>query len=140
MTAPAHVITLGLDGRMNQNIRDWFEQFKFMPPLGLISVQVETIAQHAPFTHLLKSIAASPHNNFIIIIHGHEDGSGLWLKLTEYQGKPHTSHFDLQRLMDLDAGGPPMSHSDYAIMGIGPKEINDILELRHRVLEKRIHC
>ena len=125
---------------MNQNIRAWFEQFKFLPPLGLIPARVETIARHASFAHLLKSIVASPHNNFVIIIHGHEDGSGLWLKLAEHQGKPHTSHFDLQRLMDLDSGGPPMSHSDHAIMGIGSKEVNEILELRQKVLEKRIQC
>jgi len=116
------------------------EQFNFLPPLGLTAATVDTITKHASFVRLLETVVASVHKNFILIIHGHEDGSGLWLKLAESQGRPHTTHLDLQRLMDLDAGGPEMSHKDFVIMGVRHHDIPRILHLRHQVLEKRIDC
>lgn len=140
MTAPAHVITLGLAAGMNKDIRAWFEQFNFLPPLGLTAAKVDTITAGVSFVHLLEAMAASIHKNFILIIHGHEDGSGLWLKLAAQQAKPHTTHLDLQRLLDLDAGGPPMSKHDFAIMGIGQADVAKIVNLRHRVVDKRIDC
>lgn len=141
MAAAAHVITLGLDAPMNKNIHAWFTQFNFLPPLGLVAAKVDTIDAHASsLEHLLALITASHHRNFILIIHGHEDGSGLWLELTKHQAKAHTSHFDLQRLMDLDAGGPHMSRHDFVTMGIGQRDVQGILDLRHKVLGKRIDC
>jgi hypothetical protein len=140
MSRSAHVITLGLDRALNGSIRAWFTQFNFLPPLGLTAARVDTIDSHVSLKHLLEAVTASRQSNFILIVHGHEDGSGLWLRLTEHQGKPHTSHFDLQRLMDLDAGGPAMARADYATLGIGHHEVQTILDLRHQVLDKRIDC
>jgi hypothetical protein len=119
MAAPAHVIAVGLGPALDSLVRAWFHQFNFLPPIPLTAVQVDTIpAADASFVRLFEMIAASPHSNFILIIHGADDGSGLWLKLVPGQGKPGTSHFDVQRLLDLSAGGAELSPRDQQIMGI----------------------
>src|SRR5438045_3949776 len=119
MAAPAHVIAVGLGPVLDSLVRAWFRQFNFLPPIPLTAAQVDMIpAADASFVRLFEMIAASPHSNFILIIHGADDGSGLWLKLVPGQGKLGTSHFDVQRLLDLSAGGPELSPRDQQIMGI----------------------
>jgi hypothetical protein len=140
MAENAHVITIGLSAALNADIASWFKQFNYLPPLGLTKAKFDAVTSQVSFSHLLELMASSPHDNFILIIHGHEDGSGLWLKLALSQAKPHTTHHDLQRLIDLDAGGAAMSRHDYSIMGIGSAEVGKILDLRHKVLAKRIGC
>jgi len=127
MAANAHVITMGLNSALNADIAAWFKQFNFLPPLGLTQARLDAVTSNVSFVHLLELVAASPHDNFILIIHGHEDGSGLWLKLTQAQANPHTTHHDLQRLMDLDAGGTAMSAKDYSIIGIARSDVAKIL-------------
>jgi hypothetical protein len=141
MAAAAHVITVGLGHHLNQNIRAWFRQFNFLPPIPLSAATVDTVLLHdASFAKLLRLMFASPHRNFILIIHGHEDGSGLFLKLEPSQVHPHTLHFDLQRLMGLDDGGPELSRRDQATMGISQRESHQVLDLMHKVRDKRIDC
>lgn len=139
MASPAHVITIGLERPMNDSIRAWFREFGYLPPLGLTASQIE-VATQPTMEHLLKRMIDSPNQNFILVIHGYEDGSGLYLKLAGNQGRPHTSHVDLQRLMDLDAGGPKMSAADHATMGIGAQAVDRILALRKSVLARKIGC
>src|SRR5262245_9816871 len=100
MTAAAHVIMVGLEAALQKNIRAWFQEFNFLPPLGLTAGQVESASQNS-FEFIMRRMIASPLRNFILIIHGYEDGSGLYIKLADGQSKPHTTHHDLQRLMDL---------------------------------------
>ena len=141
MAVPAHVITVGLSHDLNRSIRAWFAQFNFMPPLPLSMTKIDTIAAaDASFGRLLEIMASSPNRNFILIIHGHEDGSGLWLRLARGQARAHTTHQDLQRLIDLDAGGPAMSAADHAVMGISQAEIQRLLDLRLKVRGKHIDC
>ena len=35
-------------------------------------------------------------------------------------GKQDTFHYDLQKLMDVDAKGSTMSEADFSVMGLGP--------------------
>lgn len=141
MAAPAHVITVGLNSDLNKAIRAWFHEFNSLPPIPLTAAQVDAVMPHdASFAGLLGLMAASPHKNFILIIHGHEDGSGLWLKLAPEQAHPHTTHFDLQRLMDLDASGPDLSRADQATMGVGRDRAHRLIELMHKVRDKGIDC
>jgi hypothetical protein len=133
MAAPAHVIAVGLGPALDSLVRAWFHQFNFLPPLPLTAAKVDTIpAADASFVKLFEMIAASPHSNFILIIHGADDGSGLWLKLVPGQGKPGTSHFDVQRLLDLSAGGAELDAREQRIMGITAQQS---LRLREALLK-----
>ena len=141
MAVLAHVITVGLSTGLNQDIRAWFAQFNFLPPVPLMAARVDAlIFPNATFTKLLDTMAASPLLNFVLIIHGHEDGSGLHLNMTAAQQVRHTTHQDIQRLMDLDAGGPDLTPKEEAIMGVGAAGRRRILELRRKLRAKKIDC
>ena len=79
----AHVITLGLGAGMDQDIQAWFRQFNYMPPLPLMAARVDTHEGNHAFEHLLALVAASPHQRFILMAHGHEDGSGLLARVQD---------------------------------------------------------
>ena len=142
MTTPAHVIAVGLDAGLNTDIRAWFRQFNFLPPVPLVAAQVDTlIGGQATFEGLLTAMAASPQRNFILVIHGHSDGSGLYLPLAAGQsGQAHASHHDLQRLLDLAAGGAALSAADVRTMGIPAAAAARLLELRRKLLAKGVDC
>ena len=139
MAAAAHVITVGLNATISKSIRAWFEEFNFLPPLGLTAGLIEIVPQ-ASIESLMRRMVASPLKNFILIIHGYEDGSGLYAKLADSQNKPHTTHFDLQRLMDRDAGGPALSPADQAAMGLTEPVVKRLLDIQHQLLDKKIEC
>ena len=81
MAVSAHVITMGIENDMNGNIKAWFKQFNFLPPIPLTAAQVDTISHDLSFEHLLELVLQSTYTNFILIIHGQPDGSGLYLPL-----------------------------------------------------------
>ncbi len=140
MATTAHLITLGLEAGLNKSIRAWFKQFNFLPPIPLTAERIDTVTVSVSFEHLLELLIKSPWKNFILIIHGHSDGSGLYIPLAPGQKKTHTEHWDLQKLMDVDAGLSTMSRVDTARMGISQHHFDKLLHLMHQVQKKRIHC
>jgi hypothetical protein len=140
MSEPAHVITVGLSHALNESIRAWFRDFNFMPPVPLRAAQLDTLTSSASFEQLLQRIIDSVHHNFVLIIHGHEDGSGLYLRLAPGQAKVHTSHLDLQELMDVDDGLTHMDARDRATMGITESHIERLLDLMRKVRQKKLGC
>jgi hypothetical protein len=139
----AHVITLGLGAGMDQDVQAWFRQFKYMPPLPLTAARVDT-HEGAPtthtFEHLLTLVAASSHRRFILMAHGHEDGSGLYLKLAKGSAAA-TEHKFLERLMELAAGtGAAFNAYDRQHLGIDQAGVGRMLDLMRKVRDKRIDC
>jgi hypothetical protein len=136
----AHVITLGLGPGMNQDVQAWFRQFNYMPPLPLTAARVDTQEGAQTFEHLLKLVAASPHQRFILMAHGHEDGSGLFLKLAAGSGAA-TEHKFLERLMELAAGtGAAFNAYDRQHLGIDQAGVGRMLDLMRKVRDKKIDC
>jgi hypothetical protein len=141
MSAAAHVIAVGLEDHLNEAIRAWFSQFNHLPPLPLVSTKVDVIAPgDATFAGLISMMAASPAKNFILIVHGHADGSGLYLKLTPNQAKPHTTFMDLSRLIRLAEQGGTLDQRDRRAMGATQAEALDLLAQRKNLLAKKIDC
>ncbi len=135
---PAHVITLGLGPGMDQDVQTWFRQFNYLPPLPLTAVRVDTHEGNHTFEHLLTLVAASPHQRFILMAHGHEDGSGLYLKLAPGSAAA-TEHKFLGRFMEL-ADGAAFNDYDRKTLGIDRAGLGRILDLMQKVRAKRIDC
>ena len=134
----AHVITLGLGAGMNQDVQAWFRQFNYMPPLPLTAARVDTHEGAQTFEHLLQLVAASPHQRFILMAHGHEDGSGLFLKLAAGSGAG-TEHKFLGRFMEL-ADGAAFNAYDRKTLGIDNAGLGRILDLMRKIRAKKIDC
>src|SRR5215831_12499505 len=122
MNSPAHVLTAGLDVRMQQRISAWFKTYNFLPPLSLYEARIDHLNwPHATLEGLMKAMIVSTLRNFILIIHGYSDGVGLYLKLSNDQNsphKPHTTYDDLQRLIREDVKGSRPSSDDLAHMNV----------------------
>ena len=159
MAVSAHVITMGIENDMNGNIKAWFKQFNFLPPIPLTAAQVDTVSHPLSFEHLLELVLQSTYTNFILIIHGQPDGSGLYLPLFAHSSKYSTFHYDLQKLMDVDADVSRMSEADFRVMGFAPldrhtkaslkqhnrkdpreERVEKMLDLMHQVRNKKIDC
>ena len=159
MAASAHVITMGIDNDMNGNIKAWFKQFNFLPPIPLTAAQVDAVSHPLSFEHLLELVLQSTYTNFILIIHGQPDGSGLYLPLFAHSSKYSTFHYDLQKLMDVDGDVSRMSEADFRVMGFAPldahtrvslkqtnrkdprqERVDRMLDLMHQVRNKKIDC
>jgi hypothetical protein len=135
---PAHVITLGLGAPMDQDVKTWFRQFNYLPPLPLTAARVDTHEGNHTFEHLLTLVAASPHQRFILMAHGHQDGSGLYLKLAPGTSAA-TEHKFLGRFMEL-ADGAAFNDYDHKKLGMNKAGVQRILDLMQKIRAKRIDC
>src|SRR4029434_4692308 len=134
----AHVIALGLGAGLNKSVQAWFQQFNYLPPLPLTSVRVDTIDKDPTLEHLLALVAASPHQRLILMAHGHEDGSGLFLKMTA--GSPmQAEHRFIGRLIEL-AEGQAFNDYDKKHLGLDKAGLGRILALMKKVRDKKIDC
>jgi hypothetical protein len=141
--ANAHVIAMGLQWYLNDGIQTWFRQFHDQPPIPLTAVKVDTYPQnHATdtFERLLTRVVASPQTNFVLIVHGYEDGSGLTLPLTDRRGSARALYTNLQRLMDLDDPTVSFTDNDRNHLGLGLQDVRRLLDLMHKVWNKNIGC
>jgi hypothetical protein len=75
-------------------------------------------------------VIQSTYTNFILIIHGQPDGSGLFLPLFRNSSKQDTFHYDLQKLMDVDANVSTMSEANFSVMGLGPLDTHTKASLK----------
>ena len=101
MAASAHVITMGLDKVLNANIKAWFSQFNFLPPIPLTAAQIDAIPHDLTFEHLLELVIQSTYTNFIFIIHGQPDGSGLYLPFFRNSSKVNWTPFVGPRVVEI---------------------------------------
>ncbi len=143
MNAPAHVLTAGLDVRMQHTISAWFNTFNFLPPLSLVKMRIDHLnGADATLEGLLKAMIASSFNTFILIVHGYSDGVGLYLKLSNDQrtpnNKPHTTFDDLQRLIQEDEKGSRPTRDDLAHMNVRGGDATRIVDLRRQLLQKSV--
>jgi hypothetical protein len=143
MAVPAHVIALGLQPFLNAAVRSWFKHFNFLPPIPMSAVQVDAERSPKSLEHLLTLMAASSHKNFILIVHGYSDGSGLTLHLSHThpsKTNARVDHFHLQRLMDLANPLNNLPAAEEKKLGLSERAIDRLNELAAKVRAKKIEC
>ena len=103
-----------------------------------------TSALSAPdsFETLVNAISGSSADQFVIVVHGHEDGSGLFLHLANRNNQPvgaRTTHDKLHRLSTI-AGRSPVriDPEDRQLLALRDAEIERLLTLRQTLRDKNI--
>ncbi len=97
----------------------------------------------ASFETLLRGIAAETgEQEFVVVVHGHEDGTGLFLPLAN-RGKAkvgeNTTYDRLERLMVIAGRNPArIDQQDRDLLGLRDAEINRLLQVRRTILAKKI--
>src|SRR4051812_31545776 len=106
----AIALTLGIEAGLSGAVSAYFTKFKVLPPKSLMVSQTKTLSGAASFETLLNGmLAEKTATDFVIIVHGHETGNGLFLKLVTRAGTGagfETTNEMLQLLMDISARNP----------------------------------
>jgi hypothetical protein len=112
----AIALTLGIDAGLSAAISAYFTKFKVLPPKSLMVSQTKTLTGVASFETLLNGmLAETATTDFVIVVHGHETGNGLFLKLVSRAGAPagsETTNEMLQILMDVSVRTPATATQD----------------------------
>ena len=143
MPAQAHVIAIGLSRALNADIRSWFRRFPSLPPIPLVADVITTMRSPASLEQLMTIMVESAHTNFIVIVHGYEDGSGLTLKLSHSRPSEtgaRADHYHLQRLMDLANPLNDLPISEEKKLGLSETTVEKLNALAQRVRAKKIDC
>ncbi len=139
----AIALTLGIEAGLSNAVKAYFEKFKVLPPKNIIVSQTKTLAGVHSFETLLNGILAeTTTTDFVIVVHGHETGNGLFLKLATRDGAPvgfETTNEMLQLLMDISARSPANATSDERTkLQLGDAEINRLLAIMSKVRDKKL--
>jgi len=150
MPGSADVITMlgpkPEDRQLVANATKWFKDFNFLPPIPLNWSGQFTDVPWSKVTLelLLELMVKSTASNFVLIIHGHVDGSGLYMPIAPGQTKQSLEHWDLQKMMDVDAGQSTMGAADISRMGFTTgvrgnfDHFQKIMKLMQQVRNKKI--
>lgn len=142
MTATA--FTIGLDTDLAGAVSNYFRKFRVLPPRALAVNATVTPSGTASFERLLRAIKTATTTSAVIVVHGHEDGSGLFLPLAN-RGRgtvgARTTHDKLQRLMAIAGRTPPQATAnDRTELQLRDAEIGRLIGLMQDVRAKNIQA
>jgi hypothetical protein len=156
----ATALTLGIEPRISTAVTNYFRRFRVLPPRGLTVSKTKVLAGAQSFETLLRAIIAEKsETDFVIVVHGHETGDGLFLKLATRGGAAgeQTTHEMLHLLMDIEARKPPppkpgtpapkpgtpaplvITPQDRTKTKLTDAEIKRLIDLRKQVLAKKLN-
>ena len=143
----ATALTLGLQPQISTAVTNYFRRFRVLPPRGLTVSNTRVLTgAHSLETLLRAIIAEKSETDFVIVVHGHETGDGLFLKLATRGGAAageQTTHEMLQILMNIEARTDPKTGKPFpderAKIKLTDAEINRLIGLRKQVRAKRLN-
>ncbi|MDH3497678.1 MAG: hypothetical protein OER21_13030 [Gemmatimonadota bacterium] len=140
----ATAFTVGVEATIAAAVRSYFTKFRVLPPRALVVSRTVTPMGPASFETLLRAMTGAQTTSFVIVVHGHEDGSGLHLKLAN-RGRAavgeKTTHDKLRRLMTIAARSPAsVSAEDRQQLGLRDAEIGRLIGLMQTLRGKNIRA
>lgn len=143
-TVSGAAFSIGLDvGRANA-VRAYFDKFSVLPPRSLAVTSTTTVPGPASFETLIRAVAASKADRFVIVVHGHEDGSGLFLPLANRNRNPvgeRTTHDRLRRLRAIAARDPArIDPDDRQLLNLRDAEIERLIQHMQTLQAKNIQA
>jgi hypothetical protein len=135
---------MGLRPDLAAAVSAYFTKFRVLPPKALMVGSTVTPHGPASFETLLDAIKSATTPSFVVVVHGYEDGSGLYLPLANRGGSPHgatTKHDKLQRLMTIAGRTPPAAtDADRTALQLRDVEIDRLIVLMRAVRAKNIQA
>ncbi len=139
----AIALTLGIDSGISTAVTEYFTKFKVLPPKNVMVSQTKVLGGVHSFENLLNGILAEKATtDFVIVVHGHETGNGLFLKLVTRAGAAagfETTNEMLKILMDISARKDPKATSDEKTkLKLTDDEVTRLLGLMTKVRDKKL--
>lgn len=140
----ATAFTIGLRTDLSNAVSQYFTKFRVLPPKNLSVTSTKTPRGVVCFETLLEAIEAESTTSAVIVVHGHEDGSGLFLPLAR-RGQAavgaRTTHDKLQRLMTIAGRSPPrIDPGDRQTLELRDAEINRLIALMRKLRDKNMQA
>jgi hypothetical protein len=136
--------TIGLHADLARAVKAYFDKFTVLPPRSLSVGSTKALTGPASFETLVSAVAASSADRFVIVVHGHEDGSGLFLPLANRGRLPvgaRTTHDKLQRLRTIAARTPAhIDDPDRQTLQLRDAEIQRLIALMKTLQAKHIQA
>lgn len=141
---PAQVFTLGLESDIRKDVKAYFDRFGELRPGGLVVSGTSTPSGPESFLTLLKAFKKSGGKDFVVVVHGHEDGTGLYLPLAhDSKGRKagHGTTADrLARLMKLGRlASPTITQDDREYLGLKDAQIQELLSAMNEVRGRELN-
>ena len=138
----ATAFTIGLSADLTRAVSQYFTKFRVLPPKNLSVTSTATPRGVVCFETLLSAVSASSMTSFVIVVHGHEDGSGLFLPLAK-RGQAavgaRTTHDKLQLLMTIAGRSPArIDGDDQQSLQLRDAEIGRLIALMQSIRSKNI--
>ncbi len=73
-------LTLGISQPLSTAVTNYFKKFRVLPPKALTVTKTKVLGGVHSFETLLNAIIAENDTDFVIVVHGHETGNGLFLE------------------------------------------------------------
>jgi hypothetical protein len=137
-------LTLGINAGLSSAVSAYFTKFKILPPKSLAVSQTKTLTGANSFETLLNGILAEKTTtDFVIVVHGHETGNGLFLKLVTRDSTGagfETTGEMLQIIMDVSARNPATATTEEkAKLQLTDAEITRLIGLMSKVRDKKLN-
>src|SRR5258708_2665827 len=107
-----------------------------LPPLALSVSPVDLIDDDFTFGGLLKAIVKTKATDLLLVVHGHIDGTGLYLPVA--RGAPDVTGKRLEILTQVTSG-KSLSDKQAAEFGSDPKAAPDLLDLMKKVRAMKLN-
>lgn len=139
---PAQCFTLGLDAERAKHVKKYFELFSVLPPKDLMVAKTTTPSGPPTFETLLRAVAASPSNEFVIVVHGFDTGDGLYAKLANRANKAvgaQTTYKKLEiilKIMGRQTQKPTSGEREQ--LELQADDISELIKLIEKVQAKKI--
>ncbi len=139
----AIALTLGIEAGLAGSVKAYFDKFKVLPPKNTVVSQTKSLAGVVSFETLLNGILAEAKTtDFVIVVHGHETGNGLFLKLVSRSGTAagfETTNEMLQILMDINKRDPAnATDAELAKLQITQAEVTRLIGIMKKVRDKSL--
>ena len=135
----AKCFTMGIRSDLSKAVKGYFDKFSVLPPKNIRVDSTSDIKGSLSFEHFIKTISKSPANEFVLVVHGHENGGGLYLSLVSGNNSVQTTRENLKILNDIaDKKDGKISPIDKKKLALTDAHISRLLKLRGELHKKQI--
>lgn len=131
--------TMDIGLERSKAVEKYFEKFKILPPNDLRVDSTRNIYGKPSFENLIKEVLKDKADESLFVVHGYENGSGLYLPLANGTDSVKTTKGNLKVLNEIaDKKGGNISPDDKNKLSLKEAQIKRLLNLRKKLHAKKI--
>jgi hypothetical protein len=126
----------------SKHVKKYFETFSVLPPKDVVVSSTTTPSGPESFETLLRAVAASSSNEFVVVVHGFNTGNGLYLKLANRSKAAvgaQTTYQNLETILKIMARPTKAPTADEMTkLELKKDDIAELIDVIEKVQAKKI--